>query len=103
VPTALAARPWTADGTVVLEVDDPLGHAAGRWRVRTEDGRASVAPTDEEPGVRLAADTLGSLYLGGVPVAALVGAGRLGGADAAIDALASMADGGPAPYCITGF
>jgi predicted acetyltransferase len=102
VPTSLGARPWGADGSVVLEVEDPLGHAAGRWLVRTEGGRAVVTRTDE-PGVRLAADTLGSLYLGGVPVATLRAAGRMAGDAAALDTLAAMADGGPTPYCITGF
>jgi predicted acetyltransferase len=103
VPTALEARPWSADGEVVIEVDDPLGHAAGRWLVRTESGGAKVSATDEPAAVRMAADTLGTLYLGGAPVAALHGGGRLAGDDAAIATLASMADGGPAPYCITGF
>ena len=103
VPVALAARPWSADGSVVLEVDDPLGHAAGRWQVRTEAGRAEVTRTDDAPDVRLAADTLGSLYLGAVSVATLSGAGRLAGAAVAVETLAAMADGGPTPYSITGF
>ena len=103
VPAALQARPWSADGSVVLEVDDPQGHATGRWLVRTEGGRATVTRTDDSPGVRLAADTLGSLYLGGVPVAALRGGGRLAGDDEALETLAAIADGGPPPYCITGF
>ena len=103
VPVALQGRPWSADGSVVVEVDDPLGHAAGRWLVRTEAGRATVTPTDEEPGLRLGAETLGSLYLGGVPVASLRAAGRLAGDDLALDTLASMADGGSPPYCITHF
>jgi predicted acetyltransferase len=103
VPTALAARPWSADGEVVLEVDDAQGHAAGRWLVRTQGGRASVSPADEAGGVRMAADTLGSLYLGGVPVGALRDAGRLAGDDASVATLAAIADGGPTPYCMTGF
>ncbi len=103
VPTALAARPWNADGSVVLEVDDPLGHAAGRWRVHTDAGRAEVTQTEDSPELRLAADTLGSLYLGGVSVTALHGAGRLVGSGDAVETLAAMADGGPTPYCITGF
>ena len=40
VETSLAARPWAADGQVVLEVEDAQGHAAGRFRVVTEGGRA---------------------------------------------------------------
>jgi predicted acetyltransferase len=103
VPNALEARPWGADGSVVLEVDDPLGHAAGRWLVRTEGGRATVTRSDDPAGVQLAADALGSLYLGGVPVATLHGGGRLAGDGASLATLAAMADAGPTPYCITGF
>ncbi len=33
VERSLAARPWTADGQVVLAVDDPQGHAAGRFEL----------------------------------------------------------------------
>lgn len=103
VPVALAARPWAADGSVVLEVEDDLGHAAGRWQVRTVAGRAEVTRTDAAPEVRMAADTLGSLYLGGVTVGALRDAGRLAGTPEALAGLAGMADGGPPPYSITGF
>ena len=103
VPAALAARPWGADGDVVLEVSDPLGHADGRWRVSVRDGAAEVAVTDDEPGVRMTAEVLGSLYLGGVGVRTLHDARRLHGSPAAVDAFAAMADTGPAPYCITGF
>ena len=66
VPAALEARPWGRDGEVVLEVADPLGHAAGRFGVVTRDGVAEVTSTDAEAEVRLDADTLGALYLGGV-------------------------------------
>lgn len=103
VVTALEARVWGADGEVVLEVADPLGHAAGRFRVATTDGRASIAPTQDEPGVRLEADTLGALYLGGVAVGTLRAAGRLTGDPRALDSWAAMADTGPAPYCNTHF
>ena len=44
---ALAARPWTADGDVVLEVADAQGHASGRYRVATKDGSADVTRTDD--------------------------------------------------------
>ena len=103
VVAALEARAWGADGTVVLEVDDALDHAAGRWRVTTTTGQAVVTRTDAEPGVRLEADTLGALYLGDVDVATLHAAGRLRGDEAALHTWAAMADVGPAPYCSTGF
>lgn len=103
VVVALEARPWGASGSVVLGVEDPMGHAAGTWRLTTHDGLAEVAATNDEPEVRLPADALGALYLGGVDVATLRAAGRLTGDPDALDTWAAMADVGPAPYCITGF
>ncbi|VXC07309.1 GNAT family N-acetyltransferase [Nocardioides sp. AX2bis] len=103
VVAALEARPWYADGDVVLEVEDPLDHASGRWRLAVEDGVARVTRTDDPAGVRMTADTLGALYLGGVEVATLHAAGRLPGVAEAVRCLAALADGGPAPYCSTGF
>ena len=101
LPVALEARPWQADGDVVLDVDDALGHTSGRWRVTTRGGAATVRRTDDEAGVRLSAETLGQLYLGDVDAADLAAAGRVSGPDA--DAFAAMADGGPTPWCTTGF
>lgn len=103
VPAALAARPWGADGDVVVEVSDALGHADGRWRVTTRDGVAEVTATDADAGVRMTAEVLGALYLGGVGVRTLHDAGRLPGSPGAVEAFAAMADTGPAPYCTTGF
>jgi predicted acetyltransferase len=103
VPVALAARPWGRDGEVVLEVDDPLGHAAGRFRVVVRDGSADVTATDAAAEVRLDAGTLGALHLGGVGAETLHRAGRLSGSGEALDTWAAMVDCGPAPYCITGF
>ena len=79
VERSLAARPWTADGQVVLAVDDPQGHAAGRFELTTVGGRARVTRTDQPADVSLTAETLGSLYLGGVTSAALHRAGRIDG------------------------
>jgi predicted acetyltransferase len=103
VPRCLAARPWSADGSVVVEVDDPQGHAAGRFTVTTADGVATVTRTDDEPDVRLTAETLGSLYLGAVPVRQLHRAGRLDGSDEAVRRLGAMADLGEPAYSLTGF
>ncbi len=103
VPTALEARPWGRDGEVVLEVADPLGHAAGRFRVVTRDGVAEVTTTDADAEVRLEAETLGALYLGGVGAETLRRAGRLTGTEDGVPTWAAMVDTGPAPYCITGF
>lgn len=102
VVAALEARPWREDATVVLEVADRLGIAAGRFRVSTEKGRATVQRTEDEAGVALDAETLGALYLGDTTVGAHAAAGRVRGRD--VDTFAGMADhAGPTPWCTTGF
>ena len=103
VPAALAARPWGRDGELVVEVVDPLGHAAGRFRVVTREGTAEVTASDAEADVSLDAETLGALYLGGVAADTLRQAGRLAGTEEALATWAAMVDTGPAPYCLTAF
>jgi len=103
VERALAARPWSADESVVLAVDDPQGHAAGHFTIETSSTRAQVSRTDRDADVTLAAEALGSLYLGGVTVTALHRAGRLEGTDDAVRRFASMADLSERAYCLTGF
>jgi predicted acetyltransferase len=103
VPRCLTARPWAADGSVVLEVDDPQGHAAGRFAVTTADGAAAVTRTEGPADVRLGAETLGSLYLGAAPVRLLHRAGRLDGTEEAVRRLAAVADLAEPAYSLTGF
>lgn len=100
VPRALEARPWFGDDSIVLGVDDPLGHAHGAFSITARDGRATVVSSTEEPEVTLSAETLASLYLGGVSVATLAQAGRITGS---VARLASLMDGGAAPYSVTFF
>jgi predicted acetyltransferase len=103
VVTALEGRPWAADGSVVLVVQDPLGHAEGSFRVTVKEGEASVEPVADEPGVKLDAETLGALYLGGVSVDTLARAGRLDGSEDALHTWAAMADLPGAPFSLTSF
>lgn len=103
VPAALVARPWFAEGSVVLEVADPLGLASGRWRLTTAGGRATCEPSTDAAGVRLEADTLGSLYLGGTGVETLSAAGRVAGDPAAVHTFAAMSSGGQVPHSLTDF
>ncbi|QSR29532.1 GNAT family N-acetyltransferase [Nocardioides sp. S5] len=103
LPRALAARPWATDGSVVVEVDDPQGHAAGRFAVTTADGEATVVRTDDAADVRLSAETLGSLYLAAVPVRQLHRAGRLAGSEDSVRRFAAMADLSEPAYSLTGF
>ncbi|CAN7362335.1 GNAT family N-acetyltransferase [Knoellia sp. LjRoot47] len=113
VVAALEARPWFADDVLVVRVHDPLGHADGAFTVGVADGRATVTPAtpdtpvaddaDERADVELDVETLGSLYLGGVRVPALVDAGRVAGSPEALERFAAMTDGGPEPRCATHF
>ncbi|WP_323793190.1 GNAT family N-acetyltransferase [Nocardioides sp.] len=103
VVAALEARPWYADGTVALGLEDPLGLIDGTWQVTVTEGRATVVRTDAHAEVILSAETLGALYLGGVDTPTLRSAGRLGGSNEALARWGALVDGGPAPYCTTGF
>lgn len=90
VPAALSARRYGAPGRLILEVSDPLGHAAGRWLLEVgEDGAGTVseatsgAKADADAVmVRLDVAELSAAYLGGVSLATLADAGRVETADA---------------------
>ncbi|MBF4160236.1 GNAT family N-acetyltransferase [Nocardioides acrostichi] len=102
LPRTLGARPWREDGSVVLDVADPLGHVSGRWRLTTAKGIGTLEPSTETADVHTDVETLGTLYLGDVPVHTVAAAGRLTGTG--VDTFAAMADhAGPSPYCRTGF
>ena len=88
VKAALEARRYSTGGRIVLEVDDPLGFAAGRVLVDiADDGTATVtqldgeSPDGESPdgvaALALSVNELGALYLGGVSASTLVRSGRI--------------------------
>lgn len=65
VPAAFGARTYAGAGRVVLEVSDPLGHAAGRWALEADaDGTGRAVPTGDDADLALTASALGTLYLG---------------------------------------
>ena len=85
--TALAARRYSAPGRLVIEVDDPIGIASGRFElVVDEAGRAEVTALDQADAaasakavrsIRLGVGELGAIYLGGVHPSVLARAGRI--------------------------
>ncbi|MGO4592359.1 GNAT family N-acetyltransferase [Leifsonia sp. 2TAF2] len=87
VRAALEARTYERDGSLVLEVADDLGLAAGRFRLTVTDGRASVVATDDPADVTLPVNALGSVYLGHDVARGLAVAGRIHGDAAALDRL----------------
>ena len=73
---ALTARRYEVPGDVVLQITDPLGHAAGTFAlVVGGDGAAVARPTTAAPEVTLPVDVLSAAWLGdgGLPAAAVAG------------------------------
>ncbi len=99
----LQARPWRGDGTIVVAVDDPMGFAAGQYRIEVSGEAAEVTAVDTAAEVTIPVDVLAGLWLGGADVPRMVAAGRLTGAAEATDRLAAMMDLAIPPYGITFF
>lgn len=90
--TALEALdyPGAADGTVVLDIADPLVD----WHddpveVAIEDGAATVRRTGATPDVSTDIATLSAIAVGARPTQSMVDAGRISGDPTAIDRLAT--------------
>lgn len=83
VVAALETRRYGAPGTVLLDVADPLGIAAGRFLLEVDDhgaGRVRSLRDDERADaatVTLGVAELSATYLGGVSPATLAAAGRV--------------------------
>lgn len=101
---ALEGRRYPASGRVVLEIDDPLGHAHGRFALEGGPDGAECRPTSESADLAMSVATLGAAYLGGHPLGVLARAGRVDelrpGALATADA---MFRSPVAPWCVTHF
>lgn len=75
VRSALAARAYAGEGSVVLGVQDPFcPWNAGAWRLVAAGGRAEVEPTDAEPELELSSTDLATIYLGDASFADLADA-----------------------------
>jgi predicted acetyltransferase len=105
LPAAVAGRSWAAAAELVLEVEHPEDAlVAGRWSLRVGPDGGACERTDRPADLRLHARELGSVYLGGVPLATLRDAGlveeRTPGAVAALDAALRVER---APWVVDGF
>ncbi|MFJ4851167.1 MULTISPECIES: GNAT family N-acetyltransferase [unclassified Streptomyces] len=106
VPRSLAARTYAAPGTVVLDVLDPYGYAAGRFRLDVSpDGTATAeAAPSAAPDLTLTAADLAALYLGDESAVRLATVGQVTesrpGAAAQVDALFRTSR---KPWAIDGF
>ncbi|MDI2126288.1 GNAT family N-acetyltransferase [Yinghuangia seranimata] len=77
VPAALSARTYPVAGRLVLEVEDELGYAAGRFALDGGPQGAVCTRTDEPAHLVLGASALGSLYLGGGSAVRLAAQGAI--------------------------
>jgi predicted acetyltransferase len=104
VPKALSARRYLTEGRLVIELVDPLGLAGGRYALDGGPAGATCVRSTESPGLTLAVDALGAVYLGGVSLPALGRAGRVTehrpGTLATADAMFRSA---VTPWCSTWF
>lgn len=107
VPAAFGARGLAQDGSLVLRVEDRLGHAAGDWSMSRQDGVTSVLRAGEVdadvPRLDVDAETLGSLLLGAVRVPDLVASGRAKARPADIAELTRLLAVERVPYNAYGF
>ncbi len=77
VAEALSARRYPTAGEIVVEVTDDLGLARGHFLLEAGPDGSACVQTNRMADLTLSAATLGSLYLGGVPLAVLLAAGRI--------------------------
>lgn len=84
VKAALEGRSFAASGRYLLDIDDPLGFAAGRFLLEVaDDGTARVSRAEAEfdgsvtASLALGVAELSSIYLGGVEATTLLAAGSV--------------------------
>jgi predicted acetyltransferase len=76
VAGTLAARSYSADGTVVISVhDDVVPGVEGRYRLSVEQGEISCSRTDEAADLEGPANAIGAVALGGASWGELVRGG----------------------------
>ena len=75
---ALQGRSYAAEGHLTFELADTFRpDNSGIWELAVSRHRTRVQRTDGTPGIRLGAEDLGSVYLGGTTFAELHRAGRV--------------------------
>ena len=76
-PRLLAGRRYAAEDRLVLDVEDPLDLAGGRFALEVGPSGADCRPSTATPDLRLGMHALGAISLGGVSLHTLHAAGRI--------------------------
>jgi predicted acetyltransferase len=105
LPGALAARRYAVEGTLVLEVTDPLRpRNQGRFRLEGGPEGAVCEPTRAEPDLALDIADVGAAYLGGVSLVSMARAERVAELNPGALLMADrMFAASPPPICTTHF
>jgi predicted acetyltransferase len=105
LPGALAARRYAVEGSLVLEVTDPLRpRNQGRFRLEGGPDGAVCEPTRAKPDLALDVADVGAAYLGGASLASLARAERVAERTAgALLRADRMFAAAPPPICTTHF
>lgn len=104
VPRMLAARRYSRQGRLVVEIDDPLGTSGGRFALDGGPDGATCRPTDNNADLSMPIGTLGAISLGGQSVHLLAAAGRIDEHSAGAVAHAEQMFRSPiTPWCSTFF
>ena len=94
---------WQGFDRIVLDVTDPLGHAAGAFAVTVQDRAVRVERTADPGDIALNADALSTLIFGTVNPAILHKAGRLRGSVEDLERLSALAATTPSPQSLSRF
>ena len=104
VAATLSARRYLTEGSIVIEVEDPMGHASGRWALDGGPDGATCVRTHASPDLSLTSTALGAVFLGGSRLGSIAAsdqvAERTDGALAKADAMFAPA---VTPWCNTMF
>jgi len=105
VPSALSARRYTQEGSIIVEVQDSLrSDTAGRYLLEGGPDGADCRRTRKSPDLCLDIADLGAVYLGGVTCSVLARAARVEEMKtAALTTADGMFTSPRAPRCSTGF
>lgn len=99
VEAALSARRYCCDGSLALEVFDPIDQRAGRYRLEVSEGVGMCKATSDTPDLIMDMEDLGAAFLGRSRFRRLAALGRVGGAPAACALADAMFDWHPQPWC----
>lgn len=106
VPAALSARTYATEGSLVLDVVDPMragGAASGRFHLDGGPDGASCKPTDAPADITLTVESLAGGWLGAVPFTTLAAAGRVEASREALLRADALFRSIPLPFCNTPF